>query len=100
MKEKEGIIDVSDDICGICKDGGELILCDNCPSTFHVDCIGLKVSPISLKPFYCSVFLIDFVAKKMIMLFHLSSQYLICRSFLRVNGTVQSVLVACVELTS
>lgn len=40
-----GLADVSDDTCGVCADGGELILCDHCPSTFHPNCIGLEVIP-------------------------------------------------------
>lgn len=33
----------SDDTCSVCHRGGTLILCDACPSTFHVSCIGLEV---------------------------------------------------------
>ncbi len=33
----------NDYICTVCHYGGELILCDQCPSSFHKSCIGLKV---------------------------------------------------------
>ena len=33
----------NDGICTVCHYGGELILCDNCPSSFHRSCIGLEV---------------------------------------------------------
>ncbi|MCO5548059.1 hypothetical protein L7F22_001515 [Adiantum nelumboides] len=43
--KEDSLADVSDDTCGVCADGGELILCDHCPSTFHPSCIGLEVVP-------------------------------------------------------
>ncbi|XP_048333889.2 uncharacterized protein LOC107406307 isoform X2 [Ziziphus jujuba] len=35
----------SDYICSICHYGGELILCDQCPSSYHKNCLGLKEIP-------------------------------------------------------
>ncbi|KAE9588982.1 putative histone acetyltransferase chromatin regulator PHD family [Lupinus albus] len=37
--------DKNDDICSICRYGGDIILCDKCPSAFHKECIGLKDIP-------------------------------------------------------
>lgn len=36
----------SDYICSVCHYGGELVLCDLCPSSFHTRCVGLKVFSI------------------------------------------------------
>ncbi|MCO5554171.1 hypothetical protein L7F22_007697 [Adiantum nelumboides] len=35
----------ADEICSACGDGGDLVLCDYCPSTYHAQCVGLEVIP-------------------------------------------------------
>jgi N-acetylglutamate synthase-like GNAT family acetyltransferase len=35
----------NDEICSVCHYGGELVLCDQCPSSFHKSCLGLKNVP-------------------------------------------------------
>lgn len=36
----------NDYICTMCHAGGDLILCDQCPSSFHTSCLGMKVDPL------------------------------------------------------
>ncbi|KAK7289833.1 hypothetical protein RIF29_03801 [Crotalaria pallida] len=35
----------NDSICSVCRYGGELVLCDLCPSSFHKSCLGLEDIP-------------------------------------------------------
>ena len=38
----------NDYICSVCHYGGDLVLCDQCPSSFHKSCLGLMSFPFSL----------------------------------------------------
>ncbi|CAJ1968344.1 unnamed protein product [Sphenostylis stenocarpa] len=37
----------SDDMCAVCGDGGDLILCNGCPRAFHAACLGFQCVPDS-----------------------------------------------------
>ncbi|KQK11700.1 hypothetical protein BRADI_2g61740v3 [Brachypodium distachyon] len=45
--------DRSDDACGVCADGGQLLCCDSCPATFHPECLAVKVPDGSWVCHYC-----------------------------------------------
>ncbi|GKV20068.1 hypothetical protein SLEP1_g30240 [Rubroshorea leprosula] len=42
---KEIPLEQNDSVCSVCRYGGELLCCDQCPSAFHKDCLGLEEIP-------------------------------------------------------
>ncbi|KAK2988529.1 hypothetical protein RJ640_022480, partial [Escallonia rubra] len=44
-KQRKFSADENDDLCSICADGGELLLCDTCPRAFHTECVFLPNIP-------------------------------------------------------
>jgi hypothetical protein len=41
------------DHCNNCKDGGDLLCCDNCPRSFHMKCLMVKESEIPDGEWFC-----------------------------------------------
>lgn len=40
-------------ICSICRDGGDLLLCDKCPKSFHTQCLKINRANIPDKEWFC-----------------------------------------------
>ena len=45
---------VNNDHCELCGNGGDIILCDGCPSSYHLTCISLKSEEIPKGKWYCN----------------------------------------------
>ena len=44
---------INRDLCSICRYGGDLLLCDNCPRSFHIECLKIKKEDIPEGKWYC-----------------------------------------------
>jgi len=54
LLKKRSHLGTNDNVCSVCHYGGELLLCDECPSSFHTGCLGMKVSfCLSLLSYLC-----------------------------------------------
>ena len=51
--KKEGPKKINRELCSICRDGGNLLLCDYCPRSFHIECLKLKEESIPEGKWYC-----------------------------------------------
>eukprot|EP00698_Gefionella_okellyi_P024732 TRINITY_DN8809_c0_g1_i2.p1 TRINITY_DN8809_c0_g1~~TRINITY_DN8809_c0_g1_i2.p1 ORF type:complete len:1211 (-),score=201.20 TRINITY_DN8809_c0_g1_i2:60-3692(-) len=40
-----GSADLNDEHCDVCKFGGDLLCCESCPRSFHLECVGLEDLP-------------------------------------------------------
>jgi hypothetical protein len=49
--EQEGI--QHQEFCHVCKDGGELLCCEQCPLSFHLDCLNPVLKQIPATEWYC-----------------------------------------------
>ncbi|CAH9090265.1 unnamed protein product [Cuscuta europaea] len=45
LKGRNSSVNDSDDLCIVCADGGNLVLCDGCPRSFHKECAHLDSVP-------------------------------------------------------
>ncbi|XP_055812830.1 uncharacterized protein LOC129882524 isoform X2 [Solanum dulcamara] len=45
LLKKRKHLGTNDYVCSVCHYGGELLLCDECPSSFHTGCLGMKDVP-------------------------------------------------------
>ena len=56
-QEGEGIQEQEEDdhmeFCRVCKDGGELLCCDACPSAYHTHCLNPPLSNIPDGDWHC-----------------------------------------------
>ena len=42
------LLDNSDDFCAVCRCGGELVCCDECPRVYHIECHVPSLNEISM----------------------------------------------------
>ena len=42
------LLDTSDDFCAVCRCGGELVCCDECPRVYHIDCHVPSLNEVSM----------------------------------------------------
>eukprot|EP00257_Ricinus_communis_P018791 XP_015577596.1 uncharacterized protein LOC8275257 [Ricinus communis] len=54
----------NDDLCQICRDGGDLLCCDVCPRAYHKDCLALPEIPTGR--WYCKFCLNNFQKEKFV----------------------------------
>jgi hypothetical protein len=41
------------DVCQVCWDGGELLVCEGCPCSYHLSCLGLRKMPETKFRWFC-----------------------------------------------
>jgi hypothetical protein len=41
------------DVCQVCWDGGELLVCEGCPCSYHLSCLGLRKMPETKMRWFC-----------------------------------------------
>ncbi|KAL5748388.1 hypothetical protein ACOSQ2_025685 [Xanthoceras sorbifolium] len=83
--------DESDDACMICADGGDLICCDTCPSTFHYSCMGMQCRVVYCLYHLCFWELLDFELQN-IPKEDWHCYYCLCKYCLIPSGTVESCM--------
>lgn len=42
------LLDTSEDFCAVCRCGGELVCCDECPRVYHIDCHVPSLNEVSM----------------------------------------------------
>jgi hypothetical protein len=41
------------EVCQVCWDGGELVVCDRCPCSYHAECLGTAMEELQSAKMWC-----------------------------------------------
>ena len=71
VQETEGIQEQEEDehaeFCRVCKDGGELLCCDQCPSAYHIKCLNPPLPEIPDGEWQCPRCSVSLVCKSLFL---------------------------------
>lgn len=82
-----------ENVCALCEDGGELVLCDSCPKAWHLACAGLSSVPSGLPPL--PTFLVTLHLKQSCLPFGFALQtYILSEFTLSCLASLPSVLLS------
>uniref|UniRef100_A0A665VGI5 Chromodomain helicase DNA binding protein 4 n=1 Tax=Echeneis naucrates TaxID=173247 RepID=A0A665VGI5_ECHNA len=93
-RRDEGVEEEDDhhiEFCRVCKDGGELLCCDTCPSSYHIHCLNPPLPEIPNGEWICPRCKVSAFYKELFLICWLSSCPSVCQCP-PMKGKVQKVL--------
>ena len=64
-EEEEEVMDDHMEFCSTCKDGGDLLICDTCPHSYHLNCLNPPVAKIPEGEWSCPRCTVSFHGNKL-----------------------------------
>lgn len=75
------------EFCTVCKDGGELLCCDSCPSAYHVYCLNPPLRNVPDEEWMCPRCSVSIQNINIKRLTNLNYLYLLCFNFILILGS-------------